>query len=98
LFKTFKKLEGKKKSEPFFSKKLFRIVVVLFELKKGSDINDIKALVAAARADEPTFQHRLSSKGLGSTYGGLDGMTDGTFNLEGSGLGSPHASGNGIKF
>jgi len=38
-------LEGKKTSEPFFSKKLFRIVVVLFEIKKGSNIEDIKALV-----------------------------------------------------
>ena len=41
IYKTLGGLEKKKHSEPFLSKKLFKLVLVLYKLRKGNDVNAI---------------------------------------------------------
>ena len=41
VYKTMKELERKKNSQPFFCKRLFKLVFVLFKLKKGLNVDEI---------------------------------------------------------
>ena len=65
LYKTFTKLEEKKKLAPFFSKQLFRIVVVLFELKKGSTKAEVKELAATAKNVHASFTNVSNRQSFG---------------------------------